>query len=74
MYICSMKTEITIPEHFPELKEKDIISADERRREYSSKRDIQANEFNVAIASRLERDSEKKENEPLPLLEDDASK
>lgn len=44
-----MKDEITIPV----LKVEDVISAAERRKRYSLKRDLQALEFNGAIASRL---------------------
>jgi formamidopyrimidine-DNA glycosylase len=44
-----MKDEITIPV----LKEEDLITAAERRRKYSISRDLQAMEFNGAIASRL---------------------
>jgi predicted Zn-ribbon and HTH transcriptional regulator len=44
-----MKNEITIPI----LKEEDLIIADERRKKYSLTRDLQAREFNEAIASRL---------------------
>jgi predicted Zn-ribbon and HTH transcriptional regulator len=44
-----MKDEITIPV----LKEEDFIAATKRRDKYSLVRDIQALEFNGAIASRL---------------------
>ena len=62
-----MKTEITIPEHFPDLKEEDIIAAVERRDKYSLIRDLQAKEFNEAILLRLAKDKEK-ENFPLLLI------
>ena len=48
-----MKDEITIPDHFPDLKEEGFIAATKRRDKYSLTRDIQALEFNGAIASRL---------------------
>jgi len=48
-----MKNEITIPDHFPDLKEEGFIAATKRRDKYSQTRDIQALEFNGAIASRL---------------------
>jgi hypothetical protein len=48
-----MEKEITIPEHFPELKEEGVISAEERRKKYSSIRDQQADAFNKAIVIRL---------------------
>jgi hypothetical protein len=54
-----MKTEIIIPDHFPELKEEDLKVATERRESYSIARDIQAREFNEAIATRLRKDKEK---------------
>ena len=44
-----MRDEITIPVQ----KVEDFVSAEERRRKYSAKRDAQALEFNEAIASRL---------------------
>jgi hypothetical protein len=44
-----MKDEINIPV----LKVEDVISAAERRKRYSLKRDLQALEFNSAIVSRL---------------------
>lgn len=48
-----MKDEITIPDHFPSLKEEGFIAATKRRDTYSLVRDLQALEFNGAIASRL---------------------
>jgi hypothetical protein len=60
-----MKKEITIPVQIQELKEADIVSAAERRNRYSLLRDLQAQEFNDAIAERLEKEKEKqKEKEP----------
>jgi hypothetical protein len=58
-YICTMKNEITIPDHFPDLKEEDKRAADKRRENYSLSRDIQAREDNDAIVRRLARDKEK---------------
>ncbi|MCX6334220.1 MAG: hypothetical protein NT092_07945 [Bacteroidia bacterium] len=54
-----MKKEITIPDHFPEIKEEDKIAATRRREEYSIVRDLQAREDNEAIVRRLARDKEK---------------
>lgn len=54
-----MKNEITIPDHFPDLKEEDKKAADKRRENYSLSRDIQAREDNDAIVRRLARDKEK---------------
>ena len=54
-----MKDEITIPAHFPYLKEEDIKAADKRREDYSRIRDLQAKKDNEAIALRLERDKVK---------------
>ena len=48
-----MKNEITIPSHFPVLKEEDLKVADVRREKYSLGRDLLAKEFNDAISSRL---------------------
>lgn len=48
-----MEKEISIPEHFPELREEGVISAEERRKKYSSIRDQQAEAFNKAIVIRL---------------------
>ncbi len=57
-----MKTEIAIPDHFPALKEEDLIAANVRREKYSQLRDLQATEFNGAIASRLLKDKEMQES------------
>jgi hypothetical protein len=54
-----MKKEITIPVQIQELKESDKVSAAERRNRYSLQRDLQAQEFNDAIADRLEKQKEK---------------
>jgi len=56
-----MKNEIVIPVQQGELKEEDIISAAERRKKYSVIRDLQAKEYNDAIASRLEKEKENAE-------------
>jgi hypothetical protein len=53
-----MKNEITIPVHFHDLDEKDKFAAEEHRKKYSDKRDIQALEFNQAIITRLAKDKE----------------
>jgi len=52
LYLCKMKEEITIPV----LKVEDLISATERSGKYSLIRDLQAKEFNEAIATRLAQD------------------
>jgi len=44
-----MKDEITVPI----LKEEDFVAANKRRDTYALTRDLQAQEFNVAIATRL---------------------
>jgi hypothetical protein len=49
LYICKMKDEIDIPIQ----KEEDFVAANIRRDNYSQIRDVQALEFNSAIASRL---------------------
>jgi hypothetical protein len=54
-----MKDETTIPDHFPFVTEESIKAAAKRRENYALKRDLQAEEDNRAIASRLERDKEK---------------
>lgn len=54
-----MKNEITIPEHFPFLKEEDKKAVDKRREDYSRVRDLQAKVDNEAIALRLAKDKEK---------------
>jgi hypothetical protein len=48
-YLCEMKDEIFIPV----LKKEDFVAATIRSNKYSLKRDLQALEFNGAIASRL---------------------
>jgi hypothetical protein len=50
-YLCGMRDEITIPV----LKVEDLVTATERRGKYSLVRDLQAKEFNEAIASRMAR-------------------
>jgi hypothetical protein len=54
-----MKDETTIPDHFPFVTEENIKAAAKRRENYALKRDLQAEEDNKAIASRLEKDKEK---------------
>ena len=54
-----MKDEILIPV----LKVEDVIDAAKRRERYSLKRDIQAREFNEAIAIRLAKEDEQEEKE-----------
>jgi DNA-directed RNA polymerase subunit RPC12/RpoP len=56
-----MKMDITIPDHLPDLNEEDLKAAAKRREKYSLVRDLQAKEFNEAIASRLTKDREKQE-------------
>jgi hypothetical protein len=56
-----MKSELTIPDHFPDLKEEDVKAAIKRREEYSISRDLLAKKDNEAIARRLEKDPEKQE-------------
>jgi DNA-directed RNA polymerase subunit RPC12/RpoP len=56
LYLYTMKNELTIPVQLPDLKEKDIIIAAEHRKKYSLKRDLQAEAFNKAIVTRLEKD------------------
>jgi hypothetical protein len=55
-----MKNEITIPL----VREENLVAAGKRRERYSLSRDIQAEEFNSAIAKRLEKDALKQESEP----------
>jgi len=55
-----MKKEITIPDHLPFLKEEASKAAAKRRDEYSLVRDLQAKEYNEAIASRLAKESREK--------------
>ena len=45
-----------------DLKEEDLIAAAERREKYSLIRDLQAKEFNGAIASRQAKEREKQES------------
>jgi hypothetical protein len=54
-----MKNEITIPVQVHDLKEEDVIAAVEHRKKYSTKRDLQALEFNQAIVTRLAKEKEK---------------
>lgn len=56
-----MKNEITIPEHFPFLKEEDMKAVDKRREDYSRVRDLQAKVDNEAIAQRLAKEKAKQE-------------
>jgi DNA-directed RNA polymerase subunit RPC12/RpoP len=49
LYLRTMKNEIEIPIQ----KEEDFVAANLRRDKYSQTRDLQAQEFNSAIASRL---------------------
>jgi hypothetical protein len=56
-----MKNEITIPDHFPELKEEVSKAAAKRREEYSLVRDLQAKEYNEAITIRLAKEKRKQE-------------
>lgn len=56
-----MKTELILPDHLPEIKQEDLKAAAQRREKYSLTRDIQAKEFNDAIALRLEKEKEKLE-------------
>lgn len=60
-YLYIMKNKITIPDHFPDLKEEDLIAAAKRREKYALARDLQAKENNEAIAHRLAKDKEKQE-------------
>jgi hypothetical protein len=57
-----MKKEITIPVQVQDLKERDLISAADHRKKYSLVRDLQAEDFNRAIVTRLEKDKEKLAN------------
>lgn len=49
LYLRGMKNEIEIPIQ----KEEDFVAANLRRDKYSQTRDLQAQEYNSAIASRL---------------------
>jgi hypothetical protein len=51
-----METVITIPVRLRDLKKEDLIAAVERREKYALVRDLQAEEFNRAIVSRLAKD------------------
>ena len=62
-----MKNEISIPVQVHDLKEEDVIAAVEHRKKYSTKRDLQALEFNQAIVIRLAREKEKKEAEQIEI-------
>jgi hypothetical protein len=55
-----MKNEISIPDHFPELKEEELKAAAKHREEYSIGRDLLAKKDNEAIARRLANDKENK--------------
>jgi hypothetical protein len=70
-----MKKEITIPDHLPFLKEEGSKAAAKRREEYSFVRDLQAKEYNEAIASRLakENKSKNKSNSDKGIDESDTS-
>jgi hypothetical protein len=59
-YLCAMKNEILVPDHFPDLKEEALKVAVERREKYSLGRDLLAKEFNDAIANRLLAESKNK--------------
>jgi len=54
-----MKNEITIPDHFPDLKEEGLRAVAKRRENYALARDLLAKENNEAIAHRLAKDREK---------------
>jgi hypothetical protein len=41
-YICTMESEITIPDHFPDRDKEDLKAADKRREVYSINRDLLA--------------------------------
>jgi hypothetical protein len=60
-----MKNEITIPILVNDLNEQDILSAAEHRKKYSRLRDLQAEDFNRAIVTRLEKDKEKQEDSQI---------
>lgn len=53
-----MEIVVTIPVCLPDLKKEDLIAAAERREKYALVRDLQAEEFNRAIVSRLTKDRE----------------
>ncbi len=60
-YLYPMKSELTIPEHFPDPTTEDKKAADRRREEYSIARNILVQKDNEAIARRLAKESEKPE-------------
>lgn len=60
-----MKDTITIPVQIHDVKEKDLIAAAEHRKMYSLLRDIQAEAFNKAIVTRLEKEKEKEQMESV---------
>ena len=64
-----MKTELILPDHLPEIKQEDLRAAAQRREKYSLTRDIQAREFNDAIALRLEKEKEKERQEIIQTEE-----
>ena len=53
-----MKTIITIPVWLHDFKKEDLIAEVERREKYALTRNLQAEEFNRAIVSRLAKDRE----------------
>jgi hypothetical protein len=63
VYLCIMRNEISIPVQVHDLKEEDVIAAVEHRKKYSTKRDLQALEFNQAIVTRLAKEKEKHDAE-----------
>jgi hypothetical protein len=48
-----MKDEITVSDHFPELKKEDLKAAAKRREDYALVRDLRAKESNHFIEHRL---------------------
>jgi hypothetical protein len=56
-----MKNDITIPL----VKEENLIAALNRRERYSAARDIQAAEFNMAIAKRIAKNEEEHESDQV---------
>jgi len=66
-----MKNIITIPVQVHELKEKDLVAAAEHRKNYSLKRDLQAEAFNKSIAFRLAKEKESEnEKQAYSLVEE----
>lgn len=57
-YIYTMQNEITIPDHFPDSDEENLLVKAKRREIYALARDLQAKENNEAIARRLAKDGE----------------